>query len=676
MRHASWLAAVVLSGAMPASAASLTAADLMKLARLSDPQVSPDGRTVAYTASQPNLAANNSNSDLWVVPLAGGEARRLTNHPTADSRPRWSPDGKVIGFLSRRGGAQQVYSVEPRGGEPRQLTRVESGVESFLWITPQQLLVVSDVYPDCQGKKPPAAAVVCNKQKAEQAGKPTAARAYDELLYRHWDTWEDGKRTHLLVVPTDGSDAIDLTLGSRDVPPFNLAGPDDFAVSPDGKEVAFARNDDRQPALSTNADLFVVPTAGGPERKLPAALGYDGSPQYSPDGKSIAFRSQARAGYEADRWRLMVYDRASGAVREVTTGFADHVEAFAWSPDSGTIYFTAGVNARTPVFAVSAAGGAVRMVSQGSFGDLSIGGDGQFLVTTAVSLTHPPEIVRIGVDGAAPSRLTRANDALLHPFGLREGESVTYTGAAGKTVQAWIVRPPAFDPAKKYPLLVLIHGGPQGVWSDSWTFRWNAQVFAAAGYVVFAPNPRGSTGWGQEFVDDVNRDWGGRAYEDVMKGTDFAEALPYVEKGRTVAAGASYGGYMVNWIAGHTDRFKALVSHDGIFDLPSMYGSTEELWFTDWEFGGPPWENPEVYARHNPAAFAKNFKTPTLVVHGELDYRVPLEQGMGMFTALQRKGVPSRLLVFPDENHWVLKPANSVRWYQEVLDWLGRYSKS
>jgi dipeptidyl aminopeptidase/acylaminoacyl peptidase len=673
MRYAMLLAAVLAAG--PAAAGGITATDLMKLSRLSDPQVSPDGRTVVYSAAQINLGANNSNSDLWVVPLAGGEPRRLTDHPLSDSRPRWSPDGKVIGFLSRRGGTPQVYAVEPAGGEPRKLTSIETGVSSFLWITPERLLVISDVYPECQGKKPPAAAVVCNRQKAEQAGKPSPARVYDQLLYRHWDTWEDGKRTHLLVVPTDGGDATDLTLVDRDVPPFNLSGPDDYAVSPDGKEVCFARNDDPQQALSTNADLFVMPVGGGPERKLPASPGYDGSPVYSPDGKSIAFRSQARGGYEADRWRLMVYDRASGAVREVTAGFEDHVETFAWSPDSGTLYFTAGVNARNPVFAVRAAGGPVRAVSQGTFADLSIGGDGRFLVTTEVSLTHPPEVVRIGVDGAAPTRLTHANDPLLHPFRMRDGESVTYVGAAGKNVQAWIVRPPDFDPAKKYPLLVLIHGGPQGVWGDSWTFRWNAQVFAAAGYVVFAPNPRGSTGWGQAFVDDVNRDWGGRAYEDVMKGTDFAEALPYVEKGRTVAAGASYGGYMVNWIAGHTDRFRALVSHDGIFDLQSMYGSTEEVWFTEWEFGGPPWENPDVYARHSPSAHVKNFKTPTLVIHGEQDHRVPLEQGLGMFTALQRQKVPSRLIVFPDENHWVLKPANSVRWYQEVLDWLARWSK-
>jgi dipeptidyl aminopeptidase/acylaminoacyl peptidase len=299
---------------------------------------------------------------------------------------------------------------------------------------------------------------------------------------------------------------------------------------------------------------------------------------------------------------------------------------------------------------------------------------GRSLVFIKVALTHPPEIYRANLDGTGQLALTKANDAFLAPFKLQAGESVRYQGAAGKTVQAWIVRPADFDPARKYPLLVLIHGGPQGAWEDGWSFRWNAQVFAGAGYVVFMPNPRGSTGFGQEFVDDINGDWGGRCYEDIMRGTDYAEALPYVAPGRTVAAGASFGGYMINWIAGHTDRYRALVSHDGLFNLESMYGSTEELWFAEWEFKGAPWDNPETYAKWTPSAHVKDFKTPTLVVHGERDYRVPLEQGLQMFTALQRRGVPSKLLVFPDENHWVLKPVNSLRWYDEVLGWLAQWS--
>jgi dipeptidyl aminopeptidase/acylaminoacyl peptidase len=324
---------------------------------------------------------------------------------------------------------------------------------------------------------------------------------------------------------------------------------------------------------------------------------------------------------------------------------------------------------------VPAAGGEPRPIATaGTYDELQVV-DAKTLTAVHARLTHPNEVVRVDVDKGVPERVTRLNDAALAPFALRPAESVTYPGAAGKDVQAWIVTPPGFDPARRYPLLVIIHGGPQGAWNDGWTYRWNAQVFANAGYVVFMPNPRGSVGFGQEFTDDVNADWGGRAYEDVMRGTDFAITLPYVDKARTAAAGASYGGYLVNWIAGHTDRFDALISHDGTFDLVSMYGGTEELWFMEWEFRGPHWINPEAYARWSPSGFVKSFKTPTLVIHGELDYRIPIEQGLQMFTALQRRGVPSRLLVFPDENHWVLKPANSVRWYQEFLGWLAQWVK-
>jgi dipeptidyl aminopeptidase/acylaminoacyl peptidase len=664
------LALVAFAAAAPAATAPFTAAEMMKLKRLADPQVSPDGKWVLYSQTDVDLAANTRNSDLWIVPLSGGEPRRLTSHVKSDSRGRFSPDGRRLAFVSARDGGGQVFVMDVAGGDARKVTSLATDAGGVSWIDDQTLLVTSEVYPDCTD-------AACNKKKMEEAGKPSTARAYDTLLYRHWDTWDDGRVSHLFAVPLDGGEPRDLTPGGRDVPPFSLGGPDDYAVSPDGREVAFARNDDPVPATSTNAELYVVPVAGGAARKIAGHAGYDGAPQYSPDGTRIAFRAQLRAGYESDRWRLMVYDRKSGATRSLTETFDRHVDSFAWSPDSKTLYFTAEDAGRAPVYAVPAAGGAVKeLVGGATFGDVQAAADGRTLVVTRTAFTHPPEIYRVGVDGSNPTPVTRVNDSLLAGFGLRPAESVSYTGAAGKAVQAWIVKPPDFDPARKYPLLVLIHGGPQGAWTDSWTYRWNAEVFAAAGYVAFLPNPRGSSGFGQEFMDDINADWGGRAYEDIMKGTDYAEALPYVEKGRTTAAGASYGGYMANWIAGHTDRYRALVSHDGVFDLPSMYGATEELWFVQWELKGPYWENPEMYERWSPSRFVKNFKTPTLVIHGELDYRVPLEQGLGMFTALQGRGVPSRLLVFPDENHWVLKPANSVRWYQEVIAWLDRWAKS
>ena len=673
------LTLLLAAAAAATPAPRFDAVQMMKLKRLADPQLSPDGKWIAYQATDVALEAGTRNTDIWIVPADGASSpapRRLTDHAADDTRPRWSPDGRRIAFLSARDGASQAYVVPAAGGIARKVTSLATEAGGVLWIDAARLLVRSDAYPGCDTRDGPAVDGACQKKRLDEAGKPSSARVYDRLLYRHWDTWDDDRRTHLLVVPVDGGPVRDLTPGDRDVPPFSVSGPDDYAVSPDGAEVCFARNDDRVEATSTNAELFVVPTRGGAAVKISGSPGYDGMPRYSPDGTMIAFRAQQRAGFEADRWRLMVYDRRARATRSLTDDFDRQVEGVAWSPDSRTLYFTAGDAAREPIYSVPAAGGSVKMVrGEGTFDDLQASPDGRTLIASKVSATHPAEIYRVALDGSALAPVTRANDAFLAGFALRPGESVTYTGAAEKPVQAWIFKPADFDPAKTYPLLVLIHGGPQGVWGDGWSFRWNYQVFANAGYVVFAPNPRGSIGWGQEFVDDITLDWEGKAYEDVMRGTDYAEALPYVEKGRTAAAGASYGGYMVNWIAGHTDRYRALVTHDGIFDLRSMYSSTEELWFPDWEFGGPPWESPEFYLRASPNRFVTRFKTPTLVIHGEKDYRVPLEQGLSMFTALQLRGVPSRLLVFPDENHWVLKPANSVRWYQEVLGWLDRWTK-
>jgi dipeptidyl aminopeptidase/acylaminoacyl peptidase len=645
--------------AAPAAAGPFTATEMMKLKRVADPAVSPDGKWVAFQVTEVELPSGARNNDLYIAPVAGGAPRRLTSHPKSDTRPRFSPDGRRVAFVSNREGSSQVYVLDLAGGEPTKATSLPNGADAFAWIDDKTLLATSDVWPE--GKEP-------------KENPASSARVYTSLFVRHWDTWEDGKRTHLFVAPVDGGTARDLTPGDRDVPPFTVGGPDDYGVSPDGKEICFSRNDDPMPATSTNADVFVVPTAGGEPKRIGANPGYDGACRYSPDGTRIAFRGQMRAGYESDRWRLFVYDRKTGASQNLTESFDRHVGEPAWSADSQTLYFTAEDQARSPLYSVPASGGAVKMVlSGGTFGDPKVAG--RSLVFTRVALTHPAEIYRAGLDGTGLAAITTTNDAFLLGFKLRPAESVSYLGAAGKSVQAWIVKPPDFDPARKYPLLVLIHGGPQGAWEDGWTYRWNAQVFASAGYLVFMPNPRGSTGFGQEFIDDINGDWGGRCYEDIMKGTDYAEALPYVDKARTVAAGASFGGYMVNWIAGHTGRYRALVSHDGLFDLESMYGATEELWFPEWEFRGTPWDNPETYAKWTPSAHVKSFKTPTLVVHGELDYRVPLEQGLAMFTALQRQKVPSKLVTFPDENHWVLKPVNSLRWYDEVIGWLDQWAK-
>jgi dipeptidyl aminopeptidase/acylaminoacyl peptidase len=660
------------TAAVPAvhAAAPFTATEMMKLKRLADPQLSPDGSLLAFALTEIDLGSATKNSDLWLVPPQGGEPRRLTANPASDTRPRFSPDGKSLAFLSTREGSSQVWQLELAGGEPRRLTSLATDVDAFEWLGPGRLALVTAVFPEC------GADDACNAKRLAEAGKASSARVYDELLFRHWDAWSDHRRSHVLSLPLGGGTAVDLTPGGDDAPPFNLGG-EDWSVSPDGSEVCVSRKDAKSEAWSTNAELYLIPATGGAARRVSDSPGYDSGCRYSPDGRLIAYRTQPRAGYESDRWRLAVYDRASGSRRTLTEAFDRQVEAAVFAADSKTLYFTAEDNGLTPVFSVPVEGGAVTPVlgGAGTLGDLVATRDGRTLVATQATLTHPAEVVRFGVDGKGLARVTRVNDERLAAYALRPGESVSYTGAAQKRVQAWVVRPPDFDPAKKYPLLVLIHGGPQGSWPDGWSFRWNAQVFASAGYLVFMPNPRGSTGWGQAFTDDINGDWGGKAYEDVMKGTDFALTLPGVDPARTAAAGASFGGYMIDWIAGHSDRFKALVTHDGVFDLVSMYGSTEELWFPEWELGGPYWSHPEGYARYNPRDFVKNFKTPTLVIHSERDYRVPLEQGLAMFTALRRQGVPARLLSFPDENHWVLKPANSVRWYSEVVGWLDRFTR-
>jgi len=663
------LAALLGPAAAAAAPPRFTAVEMMKLERLADARPSPDGREVAFALTTVDLAGGGRNTDVLVVPLAGGEPRRIADDPASDSRPRWSRDGRRVAFLSARGGSAQVWAVDARGGEARKLTAVPGGVSGFEWLDDDRLLVAADVWPEC------GADAACDGRVTAARQDGSSARVHEDLFARHWDTWRDGKRSHLLVVRAGGGEVLDLTPGADSVPPIVL-GHEDWAASPDGREACFSRKGAADEAWSTNADLFVVPTAGGEPKRVGASAGYDGSCRYSPDGAVLGWRAQARAGYEADRWELRVLDRRTGTVRPLTAALDRSVDSFAFSPDGATVYFAADEGGRTAVYSVPTNGAAAprRLLATGALGELAVLADARTLVATEATLTHPAEVVRFGADGAGLARVTKVNDERLAPFALRAGESVSYEGAAGKPVQAWLVKPASFDPARRYPLLVLVHGGPQGAWADGWTYRWNAQVFAGAGYVVFMPNPRGSTGFGQAFTDDVNRDWGGRAFEDVMRGTDWAEALPFVEKGRTAAAGASYGGYMVNWIAGHTDRFRALVSHDGVFDLVSMYASTEELWFPEWEMGGPYWKSRETYERWSPRNFVTAFRTPTLVVHGERDYRVPVEQGLAMFTALRRQGVPARLVTFPDENHWVLKPANSVRWYAEVIGWLDRWT--
>ncbi len=670
------------SGSAPAQAQvpagpRFTVEEMLKLRRVSDPQLSPDGRHVAYVVTDVSLEKNSRVNHLWLVPTAGGEPVPVVHAEKSDTSPRWSPDGKKLAFLSTRDGSSQVWVVPVSqgraAGEPTKITSLTTEASSFVWSPDGRWLAfASDVYPAC-------AAIACNEQALKDfESRKSRARVFDRLLYRHWVSWKEGRFSHVFLVPSDGSaPPRDLTPGAADVPPFSLGGPDDYAFSPDSKELAFARKTDAVEAVSTNSDLFLLDLAdpSAKPRKITTNPASDGGPAYSPDGRYIAYRAQQRPGFEADRWQLMLYDRKTGEHKSATAAWDWSVDGYAWTPDSKALNITAEDSGEGAWFALELDGKApMRMKLGGTVGDIRMTADGQTFIYTRHTLDRPTEIYRVSVKDGSGGPLTRSNPGLA-AFRLRPAESVWYEGAGGTKIQAWVVKPPDYVEGRKYPLLYLVHGGPQNSWHDGWTFRWNAEVFASAGYVVFMPNPRGSTGFGQQFTDDISGDWAGKVYEDLMKGADFAESLPYVEKDRTGAAGASYGGYMMDWFLGHTTRFRAIVTHAGVYNLTSMYGVTEELWFPEWDFKGTPWSNPELYAKLSPHTYAKNFKTPTLVTHGELDFRVPIGEGLQLFTALQRQNVPSKMVYFPDEGHWINKPANSALWYHEFIAWMDRWVK-
>jgi len=647
---------------------------MMELKRISDPQISPDGRWVAFTVQTVDVAANKKPSQIWIVPLAGGAPRQITHDGGSNQRARWSPDSKRIAYISDRGGSSQIWTMDPDGGNAKQVTTLSTEADGEIWSPDGKSFVfTSEVFPACSADD------ACNKKEldADRSGK-VKARIYTELLYRHWTQWQSRRRSHLLAIPAEGGKAVDLTPGGRDVPPFSLGGPDDYDISPDSKEVCYSANMDPVPATSTNSDLFVVPLAGGQARKITTNPAADSSPKYSPDGKYLAWRAQTRPGYESDRWRLIVMERATARTTSLTENIDRWVNSFAWSPDSANLFFTVQDRGRQGIDLISVNGGAARAVASGDnfLDDMVLTHDGKTMVYTQQTGTSPTEIYRVSSSGGEPVAMTGLNDAVLGAHQMTPLEEFWADAPDGARVQYFVVKPYGYQAGQKYPVLMMIHGGPQGFWGYDWSYRWNHQVFAAAGYVVVMPNPRGSTGYGQKFIDEINLDWGGKAFDDIMAVTDQVIAnLPYADGPRLTAAGGSYGGYMIDWILGHTQRFKALISHAGVYDLPSEFGATEELWFPLWEFGGTPWDKPEVYTKWSPSQYVKDFHTPTLVIHGELDFRVPYTQGLQLFTALQMQKVPSKLLIFPDEGHWVQKPQNSLLWYQTFIGWLDSWVK-
>lgn len=663
---------VCLVLAVPLAAApGFTIEEMMRIKRISDPQISPDGRTLAFAAQSVDLEANKKVSHIYVVPVEGGAPRPLTTEGNND-RPRWSPDSSQLAYVSDRGGSSQVWLMNADGSGARAITKLAteaSGVSFFP--DGKRLLFVSEVFPECGDE-------ACNaRMLQEEKDSKSKVRVYTSLLYRHWNGWQGKRRSHLMMVTFDSGEVKDLTPGRFDVPTFSLGGQDGYSISPDGKEVCYVMNSERDQALSTNSDLWTVSPDGGDPQKITTTSGADVGPVYSPDGQWIAWRAQKTAGYESDRWRLMIIKRKEGRVRDLTETLDRSVQSLAWSPDSTRIFYTLEDRGRQGIHMSVVSGGGARSIVSGNatYDDVQFTPDGKTMIYTMQSGSKPVEIYRVNSSDSQPVPMTRLNDSHLAQFTLPPFEGLNANGAEGAKVHSFVLKPAAFDPKQKYPVLFFIHGGPQGAWHEGWSYRWNPQIFAAAGFVVVMPNPRGSTGYGQKFTDDINNDWGGKVYEDVMSTVDYVATQPWADPDRFVAAGGSYGGYMVNWMLGHTQRFKAFVSHAGVYDLRSMAGETEELWFPMWEFRGMPWDNPDTYAKWSPSYFVNEFQTPTLVIHGDLDYRVPLGQGLQLFTALQMKKVPSKLLLFPDEGHWILKPQNSLVWHTNFLDWITEWTR-
>jgi dipeptidyl aminopeptidase/acylaminoacyl peptidase len=660
---------------------AITFEDFATIPLVSDPQLSPDGSRVLYAVRTTEIEANRRTTRTLVRALNASTSVQFPDAQTSATEARWSPDGARVAYIS--GG--QLWVADANGANKRQLTTLNGGATGPVWApTSDRIAFTSGVYPDCKDD-------ACNvgQDSVRNASKVKAIIA-DNLLYRHWTQYDAGTRSHLYVVSVSGGPARDLMPGTSyqtPVPPFG--GSEQYAWSPDGRELAFSAKDQaRANAWVTDVNLYTVPAdASAPPTVITQAnVGADQNPVYTPDGRYLAYQSQQRGGFESDRWRLMLLDRSSRASRELLPNFDRNPDAYFFAPDMRTVYVAVQDRGRDKLYRFTLGSGLVAGPAQSVIGDwnnvaFSFSRDRRTLAWSRDAAHRPPEVYVSRLAGAswsAPQQLTHETDKSVIALSLPPLEEFWYRGAGGDSVQGFVLRPPGFRAGQRYPTVVLIHGGPQGAFIDNWHGRWNYQMFAAPGNVVMFVNPRGSTGYGQRFVDEVSRDWGGKAYEDIMMGVDAAIArYPFIDSTRLAAAGGSYGGYMANWINGHTNRFKALVSHAGVFNLEAMYGSTEELWFTEWEFGGAYWDSTamrEQYRRWSPHLAAGSMRTPTLVIHGELDYRVPYTEGLSLFTALQRQNVPSRLIVFPDEGHWIARPQNQRLWWSEVQGWIGRYT--
>ena len=647
--------------------------DMVAMDRISDPQVSPDGKLVVFVVRKTDLEANKGRTDLWMVRTEGGDLRRLTSHPASESNPRWSGDGKWIYFLAARDDSSQVWRIARDGGEAEQVTHQPLDVGAFVLSNDcQSLAIAMEVFPGTTPAETKA-------RLDEQSKKKSTGRIYDRLMIRHWDSWRDGRRSHLFRVPIGSDDAVDVMKEmDADCPTRPFGGTEEFAFTPDDMSLLFtAKAADREEAWSTNFDLFVSPVDGGSE---PTSLtsqnqAWDTSPAFSPDGK-LAYLAMCRPGYEADKFKIMIRPNPDAESSVVCEEWDRSPGPLTWSPDGERVYAAADNLGQHSLFGINISTGEVQtIVQEGNVA--AVQAANSRVVVLIDHLKSPAELYTVKPDGSDLKQITFLNKDQLAAARMGDFEQFNFKGWREETVYGFVVKPVDFDASKKYPVAFLIHGGPQGSFGNHFHYRWNPQAYAGAGYGVVMIDFHGSTGYGQTFTDSIRGDWGGKPLEDLKKGLEAAVAkYPWLDGERVAALGASYGGYMINWVAGNwPDRFKCLVCHDGNLCERVAYYDTEELWFPEWDHMGTPWENPEHFEKHNPINYVKNWKTPMLVIHGALDFRVVDTQGMSTFTALQRRGIPSKFLHFPDENHWVLKPANSILWHETVIGWLDQWTK-
>ncbi len=678
-RLAALLSAAALCGLSGAAAEGLTIETLHSLDRVSGPVANPGGDKVAFVVREADLERNRGDSNIFILALAEGSApQRLTNAPESDSEPQWSPDGETIFFLSSRSGSSQVWRKPAAGGRARQVTDYPVDIATFrLAHDATHIVFAAAIYPEC-------ATLQCTADRFQNVeDSPETGILYESLFVRHWDSFKDGRRNTLFAAPIVGrrmtaGEPVRLMGGLvGDVPSVPFGGRDAFAISPDNETVYFSmRKAGPDEPRSTDFDIYSTVLTGDEEPILltEGMDGKDREPTLSPDGGTLAFTSMARAGYESDQTDLMLMNLSNGEMRNLTEGFDRSVGELTFTADGESVVFTAGDVGTHPVFTASVSDGEVSRLTKG-FNASAPAVAGDHVIFTERALDRPAELFAVPLDGGEKRQLTDINSDSLAGVEMGAYEQFSFDGAEGATVYGYVMKPAGYEEGGRYPVAFIIHGGPQGSFSEGWSYRWNPQVYAGAGYAVVFVDFHGSTGYGQEFTDSINEDWGGKPLVDLQLGLAAAvDQYDWLNGEKVCALGASYGGYMINWIAGNwPDRFDCLVNHDGLFDLRSFYYSTEELWFPEWDFSGAYFENAELYERWNPVTHIGNWETPMMVIQGLKDYRVPPEQSFAAFTALQRQDIESQLLIFPDENHWVLKPQNSVQWHREVLGWLDRY---